>query len=162
MRRNAALVGTLVHGLMEALAASRNKANLEALVADLTREFDAEGEEYKNMLLRVGSTMRSGGFDQKSEAPKDLLSVLLSADEVYTELPFCRRTEEEGKTVLFHGIMDLVFKTGDERFIVDYKTNLDPTDLDEKYRAQLDAYADAFFELTGNRATTYIYHIEVL
>jgi ATP-dependent exoDNAse (exonuclease V) beta subunit len=57
--------------------------------------------------------------------------------------------------------MDVVYRKGEKWFIIDYKTNLDPDELDEKYKEQLSAYKAAFFELTGNKAETLIYHIEV-
>ena len=102
-------------------------------------------------------TIQAGGFPQESEAPQDILTTLLNADEVYCEVPFCRKDGNE----LWHGIMDVVYRSCDKWYILDYKTNADAHALDIKYQQQLSAYAEAFYELTGHRATTLIYHIDV-
>lgn len=161
LHRNAAVTGTLVHRLMEALVSSKNTVSLEAAAAEIASEYEAEGEEYRTMLIRVGSAVRNGGFPQKNDAPEDILAELLSSDEVYTELPFCYGFNGEEGQVILNGIMDVVYRKGNSWYIIDYKTNLDPDELDEKYREQLSAYKEAFFELTGNRAEALIYHIEV-
>ena len=57
--------------------------------------------------------------------------------------------------------MDVVYRIADRWFILDYKTNADPNDLDVKYREQLCAYVEAFRDLTGHTATPLIYHIDV-
>ena len=161
IRKNANIIGTLVHRLMETLVSSKNNVDLCALVNELTAEYEAESESFKELLTNVGNTMRSGGFEQKNEVPKNILKTLLSADEVYCEIPFCRKIDENGKTVIWHGIMDAVYREGENWFIIDYKTNADPDDLDIKYKEQLSAYTEAFKELTGNPAKALIYHIEV-
>ena len=156
VRANAALIGTLVHSLMESLVSSRGLAPLEPLVREITSEYEAEGPMYRQLLTQVGETIRNGGFAQESEAPRDILSCLLAADEVYCEVPFCRKAGEE----LWHGIMDVVYRVGEQWFILDYKTNADAHDLDAKYQQQLDAYVEAFHDLTGHTAKPLIYHID--
>ena len=157
IRDNAAIIGTLVHSLMEAIVSSRNQTPLEDLVREIASEYEAESEQYKEMLKKVGITIQNGGFPQENHTPQDILPVLLNADEVYCELPFCRKTGSE----IWHGIMDVVYRIGDAWYILDYKTNRDAHDLDKKYREQLDAYVEAFRELTGHTAISQIYHIDV-
>lgn len=157
VRANAAVIGTLVHSLMEALISSRNTAPLHALVQEIASEYEAEGEAYTQLLTKVGNTVRNGGFPQRSAAPQDILPALLDADEVYCEVPFCRKNGSE----IWHGIMDVIYRIGDQWFILDYKTNADDSDLDVKYQAQLSAYVEAFRDLTGHTATPLIYHIDV-
>lgn len=157
VRANAAVTGTLVHSLMESLVSCRNRADLNALVREIASEYEAEGDVYQQMLLNVGTVIRNGGFHQGSEAPQDILKALLSADEVYCEVPFCRKSGRE----IWHGIMDVVYRVGEQWFILDYKTNADAHDLDAKYQEQLTAYAEAFRELTGQIAKPLIYHIDV-
>lgn len=161
IRKNANIIGTLVHSLMETLVSSKNTVDLSSLVNELTSEYEAEGEYFKELLTIVGNTIRSGGFEQKNEVPKDILNTLLTADEVYCEIPFCQKTEQDGKTVIWHGIIDAVYRINNNWFIIDYKTTADPDDLDLKYQEQLSAYTDAFKSLTGNTAKALIYHIEV-
>lgn len=157
VRVNAAVIGTLVHSLLEAMVSSHNTAALSALVREIASEYEAESETYMQLLTKVGTTMQNGGFTQQSEAPQDILSVLLSADEVYCEVPFCRKTGSD----IWHGIMDVVYRITDQWFILDYKTNEDAHDLDVKYQEQLAAYTEAFRDLTGHTAKSMIYHIDV-
>lgn len=157
VRANAAVIGTLVHSLMEAMVSSRNTAPLPTLVREIASEYEAESETYTQLLTKVGTAIQNGGFPQENEAPQDILSVLLHADEVYCEVPFCRKNGNE----IWHGIMDVVYRTGKQWFILDYKTNADAHDLDVKYQEQLAAYVEAFHDLTGHTATPLIYHIDV-
>lgn len=157
VRANAAVVGTLVHSLMEAMVSCRNRAPLNDLVREIASEYEAESEVYRQLLLQVGTVIQSGGFPQKGAAQQDILPLLLSADEVYCEVPFCRKSGSE----IWHGIMDVVYRIGEQWFILDYKTNADAHALDVKYQEQLAAYVDAFRELTGHTATPLIYHIDV-
>ncbi len=161
IRHDAALIGTMVHSLMEALITSRLKVDVPTLVKEIASEYEADNETYSAMLADVAEKMLAGGYEQKSDAPKDIVKTLLNADEVYCELPFCHSTTENGKTILWHGIMDVVYRTGDVWHILDYKTNADASGLDKKYHEQLTAYCEAFFALTGNSAKAMIYHIDV-
>ena len=157
VRANAAVIGTLVHSLMEAMVSSRNTAPLSMLVREIASEYEAEGESYMQLLTKVGTAIQNGGFPQENEAPQDILTALLAADEVYCEVPFCRKNGSE----IWHGIMDVVYRTGEQWFILDYKTNADAHDLDAKYQEQLTAYVEAFHDLTGHTAIPLIYHIDV-
>ncbi len=157
VRANAAVVGTLVHSLMEAMISSRNRGSLAALVRDIASEYEAESETYTDLLTKVGTAIQNGGFPQEGPAPQDILATLLAADEVYCEVPFCRKDGSD----IWHGIMDVVYRQGEKWFILDYKTNADAHDLDAQYQGQLSAYVDAFRELTGHTATALIYHIDV-
>ncbi len=159
-RRNAALLGTMVHRLMEELVASGGKADPGKLAERISGEYDlagADGEELKKILITCGKKISSGGYAQTNGLPADILSELLSADEVHCELPFSRR---EGD-MIFHGIMDAVYRKDGAWHVVDYKTNADGSELDEKYLAQLQAYREAFFALTGEQADARTYHIPV-
>ena len=157
VRANAAVIGTLVHSLMEAMVSSRNTAPLSMLVREIASEYEAESEAYTQLLIKVGTAIQNGGFPQENEAPQDILNVLLAADEVYCEVPFCRKNGSE----IWHGIMDVVYRTGEQWIILDYKTNADAHDLDTKYQEQLTAYVEAFRDLTGHTAKPLIYHIDV-
>lgn len=157
VRANAAVIGTLVHSLMEAMISSRNTAPLSALAKEIASEYEAESDAYVQLLTKVGTVIQNGGFSQEGEAPQDILSVLLGADEVYCEVPFCRKSGSN----IWHGIMDVVYRIGDQWFILDYKTNADAHDLGTKYQEQLAAYVEAFHNLTGHTAKSLIYHIDV-
>ena len=145
-----------MHKLMEVLVSSGNKADLESAVTEIIREYEADEESYRNILRKVGETIRSGGYPQNNGAPQDILSELLSADEVYCELPFCYKA---GTAEIWHGVMDVVYRKGETWHIIDYKTNADVDDLDKHYQEQLEAYVKAFGEMTGQKADTKTYHI---
>ena len=101
--------------------------------------------------------MRTGGYPQQSGAPQDILNELLTADEVFCELPFCYN---EGERKIWHGVIDVVYRKGDRWHIVDYKTNADADDLDSYYQEQLETYKKAFKDITGNEADAMVYHIQ--
>lgn len=86
---------------------------------------------------------------------------LLDAEEVYCEVPFGYKEELPNETVIWNGIMDVIYCSGGKWHIVDYKTNADGSDLDNEYQNQLNAYIKAFKEITGNEADAKTYHIDV-
>ncbi len=88
----------------------------------------------------------------------DKLAELLSADEVYCEIPFSFRGEDH---CIWNGVMDVVYRKNDRWYILDYKTNADPSDLDERYVNQLSAYVQAFRTIMEEDADAMIYHIAV-
>ena len=163
-KQNPHLLGTMAHHILEALVSSRNLINREALITETLQEYQIDAPEYKEILGRVIDVIRHGGCPQKNGAPQDILTELLNADEVYCELPFCCKEEEtegEKANIIWHGVMDVVYRKGNHWHIVDYKTNADADDLDERYSAQLDAYVKAFQEMTGEAADAMIYHLDV-
>lgn len=161
--------GTSVHKLMEMLVTSRNRIDPQAAIAEIIREFrkpETQGMEplLAEALADVAQTMRAGGYAQNNSAPQDILGTLLAADEVHCELPFGFLDETGGAKTVWNGIMDVVYRVGDEWHIVDYKTNepKDGIDLDEHYRDQLAAYMKAFAATTGQLAADALtYHIVV-
>ena len=165
-KRNPALIGTLVHRLMEVLISSKNRADIKASVMEICSEYDADDADgyYRNILMKVGEKIRKGGYTQENGSKTDVLKLLLSAEEVHCEVPFCYRetsNAQNDSAVIWHGVMDVIYKKDGRWHIIDYKTNYEESDLDEKYRGQLQAYIRAFKEMTGEEADAEIYHIEV-
>ena len=157
-KKDPALAGTLVHQLMEYLVRSQNTLNKDTAINAILRQYGVTDDAcYHSVLDSVYDRIQAGGYPQKNEAPQDILKELLSADEVFCELPF---TWMEEQTV-YNGIMDVVYRKADQWYIVDYKTNSDPDDLDEIYAGQLEAYKKAFYSMTNEEAVTLIYHIEI-
>ena len=69
------------------------------------------------------------------------------------------RSQEE---ILIQGIIDAYFEEGEDLILVDYKTDRvsqrNPEELVNKYRIQLDYYAEALYRMTGKRVKeAYIY-----
>ena len=147
-RVNAALMGTMVHRLMEMLVSSRNQLDGNEMIAQILAEYRTPTNEpfegsMKMVLQKVLEKIRNGGYPQVNGQPQDILNTLLNANEVYCEMPFSYAHENE----LWNGIMDVVYYADEKWHIVDYKTNLDGSDLDNKYQKQLDAYKKAFLEI---------------
>ena len=161
-RRYPRLLGTTVHRLMEILVSSKGILDEESAINEVIHEFSNRTDDYLLEKLSVSLksvviAMKNGGYAQSNDVPQDLLEVLRYADEVYCEVPF---SYKENETIV-KGIIDVVYCSEGKWHIVDYKTNADGNDLDEKYQNQLAAYVKAFKETTGNDADAMTYHIDV-
>ena len=159
-----ALLGTLIHKLLECLVNSKNTYDMESLVKSIIFEYVLYNKEYHKslfeLLVDVGNKFVSIGFTQSSkEVPENLFSVLMKAEEVYVEVPFSYKTNNN----IVSGIIDLIYKDDKGYHIIDYKTNSegDTATLEEEYKAQLSIYRKAFKQSTGYDADTHIYHIDV-
>lgn len=156
------LMGTVIHRAMEMLVSSRSVLSDEMITNTIREEYVLEdGEENADTLAVLANTLktiRHGGWKQETGVPDDILSVLLSADEVYCEVPFCVRSGN----VVTSGIMDAVYRKGAQWYVVDYKTNANPYGLDQVYKDQLTAYRNATRQLFGEIADVHTYHIPLL
>ena len=166
-RRFAALLGTMTHKLMETLVTSWNQCDPGQAIEEIIREYrtpwsEAYENQFRDALLKVAQTMRNGGYPQTNGLPQDLLGTLLSAEEVYCEVPFCYlvETDDNEKTV-WDGVIDVIYRAAGRWHIIDYKTNSDGNDLDAKYQEQLGAYISAFKKTTGMDADALTYHIDI-
>lgn len=153
---NPALVGTMVHRLMEKLVSSGGwQGSDDLLVNSIVEEY---GLDISAKLASVVSVLRNGGYVQENDIAQDILQTLLNADQVFCEVPFCYMNE---RREMFNGVMDAIYCIDNEWHIVDYKTNADGHGLDNVYREQLNSYIDAFKELTGLDADAKTYHIDL-
>ncbi|WP_022761980.1 UvrD-helicase domain-containing protein [Butyrivibrio sp. AD3002] len=161
----AALLGTMAHKFMEMLVSSRNHMDVSEAISEIIKEYRThENERYEKTIAdrlgKMASDIQNGGYEQTNGAPNDILGTLLSADEVYCEVPFCYKDNNDGTTI-WNGVMDAIYNKDGNWHIVDYKTNADGNELDEKYSAQLNAYVKAFKEITGEDADALTYHLGV-
>ncbi len=158
-KKDATLLGTLVHRLMELIVSSKNAYPMEEAVAKALREQGVCSEEYKGMLCRIAHAIQNGGFPQKNSILKDdILSTLLHAERVWCETPFSYLSKA-GNVV--HGIIDLLYLDKEGRYhLIDYKTNEedDVARLEKEYEAQLSQYVYAL-KKRGIDADAHIYHI---
>lgn len=158
---NAALVGTMVHRLMEFIVSAKQLPSEDKLIKDILNSYGAD-EEYGKRLSKVYKRVTNGGFPQNNGMPEDILAEVKCADEVYCEVPFCHKINEpDGTFKLWNGIIDLLYKKNGKWRIVDYKTNYESEQLDYKYAEQLNAYKAAFNAITGEDVETFVYHIDV-
>ena len=161
-----ALLGTMTHKLMEMLVTTKNQLVIESAVAEIIREYRTpESQSYESQLsaalVKVAETMRNGGYVQTNGLPQDMLGTLLSADEVYCEVPFCYVDDIRDDRTVWNGIIDVIYCVDGQWHIVDYKTNVDGNDLDLKYQGQLEAYQKALKAVMGAEADAMTYHIDI-
>ncbi len=162
----AALIGTMVHKLMETLITTRGDVNTVKIVDGIIEEYKTARllpylDQIKDNLSIVAETITDGGYEQDNGVPADIFNTLLEADEVYCEVPFCYKEDTGSGPVIWNGIMDVAYRSGDKWHIIDYKTNAEGDDLDVRYQKQLVAYVKAFREITGEDADARTYHIDV-
>ena len=159
-RTDAALVGTMTHRLMELIMSSRGRMSTDNAAESIVNGYSfAEDKraEYSACLKEIAAKILNGGYGQSNGTSEDIFAEVMVADEFYCEYPFCYRDGDE----LYHGIMDLVYRKGEKWYIIDYKTNADPDDLDARYTGQLQAYVTALEKTAGITAEAKTYHIDV-
>ena len=156
------LLGTAVHRAMELLVSSRAALDDARIISALRDEFalarDEKAEDICSILRNTLKTARNSGWKQETNVPQDILCELLSADEVFCEVPF---SVLDGNAVT-SGVMDVVYRKGTEWHVVDYKTNANPYGLDHVYVDQMAAYRHAVELLFGTVPSVHTYHIPLL
>ena len=157
------LIGTMVHRMMEMIIMSKDKMSKNEIIQNIisdyvTVEFESYINTFKDKLSNVYDVMHNGGFIQKGKVEQDILPILLSAEEVYSEIPFTYKEEN----IIWNGIIDLMYKKNGKLHIIDWKTNKNDDGLDEHYKGQLNAYINAAKDIIGEKVeTALIYHIEI-
>ncbi len=160
--RDKALVGTLVHKLLELLI--QTDADADALSKQALRAYDLSREQEEKLfplLKTVAQTMKNGGYAQAGGMCTDLLRTIKRAKSVLCEVPFCTQDGASALPTVLHGVIDLAYEDESGWHILDYKTTAEMSGLDEKYENQLNAYILAF-KAAGMPADARIYHIPVV
>ena len=156
-----ALLGTMVHRLLECIVTSRNKFNIKELVTDIFEELSIVYEEHLfDKLCYIADKFTFGGYTQiDSAVPSDLYSVLKEAEQVMCEVPFSYKSSD----TIIAGVIDLLYKDKNGWHIIDYKTNDedDVGNLEEEYQIQLGVYKKAVKQATGLDCDAHIYHIDI-
>lgn len=161
------LLGTMVHRLMEIIVSTKGQYETAKAIDEILIEYRTpQNMPFESLLYDalniVGDTVYNGGYKQDNGAPTDIIKTLLSSEECYTEVPFCYKEIVDNNEIIWNGVMDVVYKKDGLWHILDYKTNADGNDLDEKYKGQLAAYVKAFTEITGETvADALTYHIAI-
>ena len=152
-----ALRGTAYHRMMECLdyKAARDGMDVQSMIETLTERGFLSAEDAA--LLRAEDFARFLASDlgkTMSEAERK--------GKLYRERQFFLTVEakeadpkwaDSESTILIQGIIDAYYETEEGLVLVDYKTDRvqepDGRDLVEKYRVQLEYYAEALSRLTG-------------
>ena len=160
------LLGSATHKLMEMFVTSGKTIDLDIAIDEIVREYmrpvyKGYESDLRKALNDVASRMLSGGYEQDNGLPTDILTTLLEADEVYCEVPFTYEDTSDSTPVIWNGSIDVLYSSGGQWHIIDYKTNADGSDLDDKYQGQLNAYQKALKASTGIDADAKTYHIDI-
>lgn len=157
--------GTAYHRVLESLDFSRTGSPEE--ISCQIREFTARGKMTEQMARAVSPTvlyrLASGHLGKRMRKAwergmlfrEQPFVISVRAEDVKEEF----RSQEE---ILIQGIIDAYFEEGEDLILVDYKTDRvsqrNPEELVNKYRIQLDYYAEALYRMTGKRVKeAYIY-----
>ncbi|MBR1862885.1 MAG: UvrD-helicase domain-containing protein [Ruminococcus sp.] len=170
------LKGTMIHRLMEILVLSKLRAakNIEDLARQIAGEYNngldpKACEQAEEMLCETARRVMGEGYPQAGGRQPELIRHILShADEIHCEMPFCLHCEMpfclKNSEAITYGLIDLLYREGEQWHVIDYKTNAEGTDLDRKYASQLTAYRRAVSELKNvsiEDVDAYVYHIDV-
>ena len=129
---------------------------------DLSRDLSAKGigQQIEEMVAQNIFTVEQAGIIRKNNAAKffqsDIGKRMLASDEVYRELPFSRFINAsrffpnvEDK-IFIQGIIDVLFRDGDNFVLIDYKTDRIANGDDkaanlikDKYKLQIELYSEA-------------------
>ena len=139
--------GTAIHALLEAAMQSPS-ADLTSLALTLIDETGLAPDALDPLLETVARVQTSAIWKRARKSGQRLV-----------EAPFIRlATGDETKIV--RGVIDLAFLEDDNWVLVDYKSDRVGTDanaaekkLASRYKAQLDAYAEAWEQVTGKKVT---------
>lgn len=138
-RGRGAEFGSLMHEILEAV--------LEERVQDIESYARAQAD-LLDMAERSGELLAEVRAFQQSH----VWSEVQASEAAYAEVPFAG-VETGGHNIL-RGKIDLIYRSDDGWKIVDFKTHEAASETDiavlkEKYRAQLEAYAEAWTSITG-------------
>ena len=168
--------GTIVHLVMEVLDLNRINTidEIKTQIKDLIkREVISEKQSlvinpfkiYKFFKSNIGKRALASHFIKREQSIYSQIKmndIYLNNEDIQNN----RATYEE-ESLMLRGIIDLYFEEDDEIVIVDYKTDYIDEDnkqeVIDRYRKQLDLYAEALNKLTGKKVKEkylYLFNID--
>ena len=143
--------------LEEAMQSDTDKMLVEAVQADMNRML-TQGK-MSQAYYDVVSPSKIAIFLQSDIAKR--MAKAAASGKLYREQPFVlglpanrlNKTFPPEETVLIQGIIDVFFEEDGKYVVVDYKTDAvkKPEELIERYKTQLDYYAEALVQILGDR-----------
>ena len=159
-KKDATLLGTMAHRIMELIVSSKNTYSDEDLLAKVSNEYDYD-RRYEKLLKTIITTIKNGGYEQKSSTlNNDILKTLMSAKQAWCETPFSYQTKDGD---IISGVIDVFYLDQEGKYhVIDYKTNDDNNveNLETHYEKQLKSYIYALRKM-GIEADAHIYHIDL-
>lgn len=133
--------GSLMHKVMQSLNLSGDLSamGIAAQVEELARREIISSDHVKLIKAERVAKFFAGELGKR----------LITAQEFYRELPFSRLIDAQkffhvDEKIFIQGIIDLLFKDAAGRWVLlDYKTDKDAPDIAERYRVQIELYAEA-------------------
>jgi ATP-dependent helicase/nuclease subunit A len=135
--------GTAYHTVMQHLPLQNPDLNVAAFLDGLVdKQFLTQAQRDAIHADRIGAFLRTALYQEMS-----------AAQTVYRELPFSLGIADANSTkpILMQGVIDCLYDWNGELVLLDYKTDRvsRPEEIGERYRAQLELYADAITKMTG-------------
>lgn len=141
-RENEAQFGVVFHKAMELIASEKDIFGPDKVAEYVDRAMSAVGyaEDREEIFKRVGFALES-----------DVVSAALESSEVFPEINVRGVVDNpDGTQNLVVGTADLVYTSGGQLIVIDYKTGNMNAHSESVYRAQLDLYKQLFIAATGN------------
>ena len=167
--------GTIVHLVMEVLDLSRINTidEIKEQIKDLIkREIISEKQSlvinpfkvYKFFKSNIGKRALKAQFMKREQSIYSQIKmndIYLNNEDIQNN-----RVTYEEESLMLRGIIDLYFEENDELVIVDYKTDYvnddNKNEVIDRYRKQLDLYAEALTKLSGKKVKEkYLYLFNV-
>ena len=148
--------GTAVHSVLEFLVINRNNdsADLENFIKMTLYKLEINTDKTKEMREIIDRFKNSGLWQRISEAEKVETEVPITIKvKAGSELFSYMNNDSGSKPIILSGVIDLAFKENGKWVIIDYKTdrveNEAYDNLRKSYQQQVDIYAKAWEEITG-------------
>lgn len=121
-------------------------------VLDLEEDTEGRGKEFGKKLHEFAEKYADGENVEPSNEDEEKVKQLIDSlqGELRTEVPIKVPTEEDGRKIVYHGVIDLLHITDDKVEIIDWKTDEEETNKEE-YQKQLEIYREGIEEIFGSR-----------
>lgn len=149
--------GRVMHRLLEALQRDEG-IDLACYAENLLKDEEREPAELPVVLKVIDGVRKSPVWDRLKRADERLMEVPFGLMVPNRELG----TSDDGET-LMHGVVDLVFREGDEWFVVDYKSDTIAGRLESLvryYRPQVEHYARFWSKLTNRKTSAGLFFVD--
>ncbi|MBI5682390.1 MAG: UvrD-helicase domain-containing protein [Deltaproteobacteria bacterium] len=136
VRQMARDIGSLIHIVLEKMdynMAKKDESYITNLVKDFAKGWFLQNDELDAAVSCITGFLRSSIFKE-----------ITGADEVYREFPFFMPIKENGFTLYIKGVIDLLYRKGENWKIIDYKY-LEPKEY-ENYKNQIKIYSLAIVD----------------
>jgi ATP-dependent exoDNAse (exonuclease V) beta subunit len=133
--------GGLVHAVLAVVPLDADRAAVRAVTEQQARLLGATSQEIEVAVSRIAAALAHPIFDRARAAA--------GLGRLRREVPVAIAVDEG---TLVEGVADLALEEADGWVVVDFKTDVDPTEPLDSYARQVEIYADAIRTATGRPA----------